>query len=51
MKQIDRKLALRATQKYKELRGRKRKAAEMIKNLSRQQKYLFAHWSLLSQED
>jgi group II intron reverse transcriptase/maturase len=49
MKQIDRKLVLWAMRKYKKLRGHRKKAAAMIKKISRQQKDVFAHWSLLSQ--
>ena len=50
MKQIDRKLALWALQKYKKLRGHKRRAMQMIKDIAKRQENLFAHWGLLHQE-
>jgi hypothetical protein len=49
-KQIDRKLVLWAMRKYKKLRGHRKKAAAMIKEISRQQRHVFAHWSLLGQQ-
>ncbi len=50
MKQIDLKLALWALQKYKKLRGHKRRALQMIRNTAKRRRDLFAHWSLLHQQ-
>lgn len=47
LKQIDRKLVLWATRKFKKLRGHKRRAAHWLKGVARRQTGLFAHWRLL----
>jgi len=47
LRQIDRKLVLWATRKYKKLRGHKRRASHMMVRIAKQQRELFAHWSLL----
>jgi group II intron reverse transcriptase/maturase len=47
LRQIDRKLVLWATRKYKSLRGHKRRASHMLKRISIQQGELFGHWPLL----
>ena len=45
--QIDRKLALWATRKYKKLRGHRRRATHMLSRIARERLKLFAHWPLL----
>ena len=49
--QLDRKLVLWASHKYKKLRGHKRKAVRFINEIAQRQKHLFAHWSLLGPQD
>ena len=47
LEQIDRKLVLWATRKYKRLRGHRRRAAHWLARIARKQPGLFAHWRLL----
>jgi group II intron reverse transcriptase/maturase len=47
LRQIDRKLTLWATRKYKKLRRHKSRARQLLERIARQKKGLFAHWSLL----
>ena len=47
LRQIDRKLVLWATRKFKRLRGHKRRAAHWLWRIARKQPGLFAHWRLL----
>jgi group II intron reverse transcriptase/maturase len=47
LRQIDRKLVLWATRKYKKLRRHKRRASHMLNRIAMQQVELFAHWPLL----
>lgn len=47
LKQIDRKLMLWATRKYKNLKGHKRRARQLITEIAHRTPSLFAHWSLL----
>ena len=47
LSQIDRKLALWATRKYKKLRGHRRMASHMLDRIANQQGELFAYWALL----
>jgi group II intron reverse transcriptase/maturase len=48
LRQIDRKLVLWATRKYKKLRGHKRRASHMLARIANQERELFAHWPLLN---
>ncbi len=47
LRQIDRKLALWATRKFKRLRGHRRQAEDWLRCLARREPELFAHWRLL----
>ena len=47
LKQIDRKLTLWATRKFKRLRNHKRRAAQWLREVARRDMKLFAHWRLL----
>ena len=47
LRHIDRKLVIWVTRKYKKLRGHKRRASHMLSRIAKQQRELFAHWSLL----
>lgn len=47
LRQIDRKLVLWATRKYKRLRGHRRRAAHWLERIARAWPRLFAHWGLL----
>ncbi|BBE09045.1 Retron-type reverse transcriptase [Mycoavidus cysteinexigens] len=45
--QIDTKLALWATRKYKRLRGHRRRARHWLARIARKHTWMFAHWPLL----
>ena len=47
LRQIDRKLTLWATRKFKRLRNHKRRAAHWLREVARREMNLFAHWCLL----
>ena len=47
LRQLDRKLVLWATRKYKRLRRHRRRAAHWLERIARDQPGLFAHWRLL----
>jgi hypothetical protein len=47
LRQLDRKLVLWATRKYKRLRGHRRRAAHWLERIAREKPCLFAHWRLL----
>ena len=47
LRQIDRKLAVWATRRYKRLRRKRRKAMEWLMRVARRQGDLFAHWRML----
>ncbi len=47
LRQIDRKLVLWATRKYKRLRGHRRRASHWLARIARKDTKMFAHWSLL----
>lgn len=47
LRQIDRKLMLWLTRKYKRLRGHRRRASHWLARVARKDTRLFAHWSLL----
>ena len=47
LRQLDRKLALWATRKYKRLRRHRRRAAHWLERIARAKPGLFAHWRLL----
>lgn len=47
LRQLDRKLVLWATRKYKRLRRHRRRAAHWLERIARAQPGLFAHWRLL----
>lgn len=47
LRQIDRKLVLWLTRKYKRLRGHRRRASHWLARVARKDTRLFAHWSLL----
>jgi group II intron reverse transcriptase/maturase len=47
LRQIDRKLTLWATRKFKRLRGHRRRAEQWLRRVARRQHGLFAHWRLL----
>ena len=48
LRQIDKRLSLWATRKYKRLRGHRRRASHWLQRIASEQSYLFAHWSLLN---
>jgi group II intron reverse transcriptase/maturase len=47
LRQIDRKLVLWATRKFKRLRGHRRRASHWLERIARKHTRLFAHWPLL----
>ena len=47
LRQIDRKLVLWATRKFKRLRGHRRRARHWLARIARRNPQLFAHWPLL----
>lgn len=47
LRQIDRKLAMWATRKFKRLRGHRRRAEQWLRRIARREPGLFAHWRLL----
>lgn len=47
LRQLDRKLVLWATRKYKRLRRHRRRATHWLERIARDQPGLFAHWRLL----
>jgi group II intron reverse transcriptase/maturase len=47
LRQLDRKLVLWASRKYKRLRGHRRRAAHWLERIARERPGLFAHWRLL----
>lgn len=47
LRQIDRKLVLWATRKFKPLKGHKRRAEQWLRCVARRDQGLFAHWGLL----
>ena len=47
LRQIDRRLVRWATQKFKRLRGHRRRASHWLDRVARQNPRLFAHWPLL----
>lgn len=47
LRQIDRKLVLWATRKFKRLRGHRRRASHWLAQIARKHTRLFAHWRLL----
>lgn len=47
LRQIDRKLVLWFTRKYKKLRGHKRRAMHLLTRMACERLSLFAHWALL----
>jgi hypothetical protein len=49
MRQLDKALARWASQKYKKLHRRPRRAAQWIAQISRRAPALFAHWQMVRQ--
>lgn len=47
LRQIDRRLVIWATRKFKRLRGHRRRATHWLERIARRQPGLFAHWRLL----
>lgn len=47
LRQIDRRLVIWATRKFKRLRGHRRRATHWLERIARRQLGLFAHWRLL----